>query len=476
MSSTPDPTPARGRSRQSTTTALQDLPAYEPPVGPLTPNCQRALARLLQNEGLKNAQRHVQDASAKVSNAAGDINEKLTEARQRHARYLASERKRREKAESQGGNDEADADGGGGGGGLGKNVEEEEAKFRAREEEVERLTVALEEEIRRVVDSDIMLEDVKKWLADAVREIDEGATRGRGRRQLRHRRNDDEDEDEDGEEHEDEHEHDPSNEYSQRLAKDIESRRADWTAQSLTQRYSTNNTYVGFYRLVHDSKHPGNEIPPVPHSSTWFRHLEDPDAIDRNPPSSSRSAAKRTRRGARRSSPRAPDDDDEVAIARERTSLKCPLTLVQFVDPVTSTKCPHSFEKEAIQGMLSSSSLTIPAPEGSGHKRVKAVKCPVCEVQLSAEDLKDDLVLVRRVKRMQELMARMDEDEDDDEDEDESGSEGGDRRKRSRKGRQSGITLASDDGSEGESESESEGNEGGGRPIRIKQEALSQGM
>ena len=460
-------------SQRSTTTRLQDLPAYEPPIGPLTPNSQRVLARLLQNEGLKNAQRHVQEASSKVSNAAGDINEKLTEAKQRHERYLASQRKRREKMESQDGEGEMDVDGDGGGGdSLGRNIEEEETKFREREAEVKRLTTALEEKIRRIVDSDVMLEDVKTWLGDAVKEIDEGATRQRGRRQLRRRQNDD-DEEEDGDEdwNGDENEHNPSNEYSQRLAQDIKSRRADWSAQSLTQRYSNNNTYVSFYRLVHDAKHPGNEIPPVPHSSTWFQHLEDPDAIDRNPPSSSRPAAKRTHRGARRSSPTAPDDDD-VAIAREKTSLKCPLTLVQFVDPVTSTKCPHSFEKEAIHGMLSSSQLTVPAPEGSSRRRVKAVKCPVCEVQLSADDLKDDLVLVRRVKRMQELMARMDEDQDEDEDDDESGSEGGGRRKRSRKGRQSGITLASDDyGSEGESES----NESEERPVRIKQEALSQG-
>lgn len=468
---------------------MQDLPEYEPPVGPLTSNAQRALANLLQNDRLKNAQKHVQDASTKVSNAAGDINEKLSEARLRHEKYLASQRKRREKAETQ---DQEDAESGVNVRDLEKNVEEEEAKFREREAEVVRLTAALEEEIRRIVDSDVMLEDVKTRLVDAVNENDERAARGGMTRQLRRRNNggvdldddddNDENEGEDGDEdwngERNEGERNPSNDYSQRLVKELESRRADWASQSLTKRYSTNNTYVGFYRLVHDAKHPGDEVPPVPHSSTWFRHVEDPNAIDNNPPSSSRPVAKRTRRGARRSSPTGPgdDDDDEVAIAHESMSLKCPLTLVQFVEPVTSTKCPHSFEKEAILGMLNNSQLTMAVQDGAGRKRVKAVKCPVCEVQLSTNDLKDDMVLVRRVRRMEERMARMDEDEDEDEDEEESGSENGYRKKRSRKGRQSGITLASDDmeGSEGESGSESESNEGEERPVRIKQEILSQ--
>ena len=83
------------------------------------------------------------------------------------------------------------------------------------------------------------------------------------------------------------------------------------------------------------------------------------------------------------------DEDDEVAIAREKTSLKCPITLLPFRMPVTSRKCPHSFEKEAIFGMINHSGARLggaggrrrgdPGFAGAGDWGVQAVKCPVCE-------------------------------------------------------------------------------------------------
>lgn len=532
--STPAPTATpRRQARPSTDTnsdsdsdsqlvhLQRQLPPYEPPVAPLTPACQRALTNLLQSDRLKALHTHVQHAGESVSDAAGEVNEKLTDARVRHERYLGSLRKRRERgdggedADNDDGDGEADVGEGGREGSGSVEVDEDEAEhqFRTTETEITILTKTLEEEIRRVVDSEVMLENLKGTLGDLSREAEEAGSRAlasrRRARQSRRRRNadpdgnDDDEADEDYDDAEEEEEHGEEDENrdppSQQLAQKLESSLADWTAQSLTQRYANNNTYIGFYRMVHDAKHPGNDIPPIPHSSTWFRHLEDPAGTtgttattgDGAPSTSSHagnagsgSARKRTRHGARRSSPA---DDEEVAIAHERISLKCPLTLLPFTDPLTSTKCPHSFEKEAILDMLNNSATTTPAPPGAGrNRRVKAVKCPVCEVLLSAEDLKRDVVLVRRVKRMQELMARADEDDDDDEEDDEGGDENeGGRKKRSRKGRQSGITLASDEDSEGSEDSEDSENEnsGGsddeteGSPVRIKQEkALSQAL
>src|SRR3954447_19207739 len=88
-------------------------------------------------------------------------------------------------------------------------------------------------------------------------------------------------------------------------------------------RYAGHNNYIGFYRMVHDSKFPGDDVPPLPHSSTWFQHMEDTSARS--------GASTRTRHQGRRSS--AADDDDDIAIERERISLKCPLTLLPFRDP-----------------------------------------------------------------------------------------------------------------------------------------------
>ena len=72
-------------------------------------------------------------------------------------------------------------------------------------------------------------------------------------------------------------------------------------------------------------------------------------------------------------------------------------------------------------------------------KRVRSVKCPVCEVQLTEFDLRSDPVLVRRVKRaeMAELRRREREMLDDGEDDQDGGDGGGGGGKRKRSGRRS---------------------------------------
>lgn len=105
--------------------------------------------------------------------------------------------------------------------------------------------------------------------------------------------------------------------------------------------------------------------------------------------------------------------------------------------------------------MISHSSMMVPVG-GDRRNRVRAVKCPVCSVVLTQEDLKRDAVLERRVRRMQ----RQQEEEDEDEGEDEDGGDGH-RRKRSKAQRKSGITVASGDEDDEDEEA---------HPVRIKQE------
>lgn len=155
--------------------------------------------------------------------------------------------------------------------------------------------------------------------------------------------------------------------------------------------------------MVHEAKYPDNEAPPMPHSSTWFSHIEGPGVS-----ASSGTPGSRRTRNQRQPSPA---DSDDIAIERERISLQCPLTLVRFRDPVTSTKCPHSFEREAIMDMISRSQPV------RGGPRVKAVKCPVCSIFLTAGDLVRDTAMQRRVRRAEEQEARRAEESDSDEDE-----------------------------------------------------------
>lgn len=96
---------------------------------------------------------------------------------------------------------------------------------------------------------------------------------------------------------------------------------------------------------------------------------------------------------------------------------------------------------------------------GRGGRRIRAVKCPVCSETLTNNDLRDDPVLVRRVRRAETALRR----EREDEDEAELGLSG------RRKLRQSGITVGSDD-----DDSDDGGNGRGDTmdidQVRIKQE------
>lgn len=69
--------------------------------------------------------------------------------------------------------------------------------------------------------------------------------------------------------------------------------------------------------------------------------------------------------------------NDELTVASERISIKCPITLLPMKDPVTSTKCPHSFEKEAILSMINVSDVRAEGSGGRGGGQ-KAMQCPIC--------------------------------------------------------------------------------------------------
>ena len=149
---------------------------------------------------------------------------------------------------------------------------------------------------------------------------------------------------------------------------------------TLSARYASHNDYINFRRVVHYAQYPENKAPPVPHSRTWFPRDKGSPADSASPAASP--ARRRPPRG------RAPlaadsissdeDEDDMVEAVIERLSIKCPITLVPMMDPVSTSKCPHSFEKEAIMGMIRASTFEVQGgPHGPDRK--KAVRCPVCE-------------------------------------------------------------------------------------------------
>lgn len=382
---------------------------YQPPEAPLTIEAQRKLTALLSSSDLRALRTHLQHAADKLTHSGGEVNERLADARGRYEKEKELRRRR--------GSDDLD-----------DKSNEEYKRLAQAENRVEAITAQMEEKTRMIIDSRVRLQGLTDAVGEIEKEEHEAAMAAIGTRQTRgqrsrrrHNEDGDGDEDPQDDDYEDTQERDnfernAQNPPSSRLDAKVVEETSKWNDLSLTERYGIcsrfsqlhsnhmlryagDNTYIGFYRMVHDSKFPSDDVPPLPHSSTWFEHMEDQT---------------RSRIGAstRSHQNHAPSDDDEIAIARERISLKCPLTLMTFVDPVTSTKCPHSFEREAIMDMIKQSRTTIAPPASRrGQGRVRVVKCPVCTKPLSADDLQPDAVLLRKVRRAQELEEREEDDD-----------------------------------------------------------------
>ena len=203
------------------------------------------------------------------------------------------------------------------------------------------------------------------------------------------------------------------------LKQKIGQHRAAYEASTLTDRYASHNDYVGFKKIVHDAHYPGEEAPPMPHASTWFGESGSTQLSSNNGP-----------RGTQ------PDEDDDLVMASERISVKCPITLTEMKDPVSSTKCPHNFEKQAFLEMVNNSDLRI-GNDGRRNLGTKAMRCPVagCDVVgvcteirltrlmlmsrpvkvLMASDIHTDVVMTRKIKRIQAALHASNEPDYDDE-------------------------------------------------------------
>jgi len=204
----------------------------------------------------------------------------------------------------------------------------------------------------------------------------------------------------------------PTTSFREKLSR----KREKYTSYTPRQRYGSNNDYRAFRKGWHEAAYI-DTAPPMPAESTWFAPTQVPQ-----PGVTTRSGAP------------ASDSEDDIAVSRETISTRCPLTLAEFVDPVTSRKCPHSFERTAIEGLINEA---VPNPHTQtrrGARAEKIVQCPVpaCASMLTLADLHEDMVLKRKIKRLQRA-ARVAEDEDEEH------------------GREGVVTIGSDapDGNEG---------------------------
>lgn len=352
------------------------LPPYEAPQFSLTPSAQRALANLAHAHSLRKLDNHLSEAQAAVSTAAADINDRVHE-----AEINIKKRKAREEREGVEGAGDEDAE---------KSLDE-------LREKVERMTQRMEESMRRLIDGQYGVQSIKESMGATaefarVNASTQASTQGRSQRR---RPNADDGDEEDGD-YEDYEPTDPAagtqaqRSLIDKFKKDIDNAKTRYQSHSLAARYSENNDYVSFKRVVHDAQHRDDGVE-LPHKSEWF-------------PEGERPAPGVTTRRARADADDAESDDD-IAVSKASVSTKCPLTLQEFKEPLTSTKCPHSFEKDAILGMIQQARPV--------QGQAKAVQCPVsgCSKMLTKADLQMDKVLVRKIRRLQEA-ARLEEEEE----------------------------------------------------------------
>ncbi|KAI5794160.1 zinc-finger of the MIZ type in Nse subunit-domain-containing protein, partial [Pyronema domesticum] len=144
-----------------------------------------------------------------------------------------------------------------------------------------------------------------------------------------------------------------------------------WEEKTEMEKYASDETFGSVYKISWDVLNPDIPTPPV---RRWFTEDQEEES------------------------------DDEIEVAQETVSYKCPLTLLEFVEPVTA-KCGHSFEKEAVLGMF---------------RRGTTIECPVpgCNKHIQRQELKRDAFLEGKMRRRKEREERerrrreMEEEED----------------------------------------------------------------
>ncbi|KAK6355012.1 hypothetical protein TWF696_004139 [Orbilia brochopaga] len=206
----------------------------------------------------------------------------------------------------------------------------------------------------------------------------------------------------------------PVEEYMRRTAA---ARRA-YMRKDLKERYANVADYIDYRTVVHAVSDP---TAPVPQRKDWFKkplfkcdataEITDEEPLSDSEDDGGNSGPSRRNRDVEMSN--ADDSDDDIEETSATRNLKCPLTMRRFENPVKAA-CQHSFELEAIKGML------------KDYKRMgKAAVCPVpgCGKAIKVSELKEDVVMkslveaeIRR-EQMEEERAMMGSGDEDDEEE-----------------------------------------------------------
>ncbi|KAJ8603396.1 hypothetical protein MRB53_042163 [Persea americana] len=369
------------------------LPSYQRPLRPLTPEALNSLASLSKHRAFCVLPERLKAAEVSLSSSAADMNERVVDLTARHKLNRAKRARLSDE------NDEVDG--------------AEENELNGLRERAERITQRMDKSVRSVIDAFEGVAAMQDCLKH-VRQKASTASGGAGATQASTQRtrasaNVDTQVTHDigiGST-------DPSSPAPDSLKvvfeESLEQRRDRYQLLPMATRYAGNNTYRQFKHIVHDSSYPSGEAPPLPPSSRWFK----------TPGSEPMPGTTTTGDNVDDD-----EDDDDIAIARERISTRCPLTLREYEKPVTSKKCPHSFEEEAFRSLLGQQ--TRPASQRHGAWKPE-VQCPVpgCQQTLTQDDVHTDAAIVRRIQRIQRARDTARENDTDDENREDRSREAG---------------------------------------------------
>ncbi|KAG5944373.1 hypothetical protein E4U60_006026 [Claviceps pazoutovae] len=376
------------------------LPEYQPPSCPLDESGRHALSELSSTRGTLVYEAQLKESTRNLGLCVGDLHERLSIQLDR-LRILRERRLEK---------------------GFDKTPDEErlEKHLEAFENQADELTIESEQSLRSVIDHQAELQDQASVLSDlytsavtASNATGARTSRGRGRQQAHA---DAADSISAADENQEQKEPpvpvaSTKDAYQSALAK----KKAEYEALTPYQRYALNNDYAAFKKIWHDSA-AGEEGPPLPDASRWFR--PDGQPVMTRPGAKNSTSNPRGSADAAADDQAGEDDDDDIAIAREVVSLNCPLTLRQLVEPYTHVECRHTFEKSAILEYL--------PVRGS-------VKCPQtgCNQTMSKarfdQDFHFDEAKLRRIQRAAQAQRDLDDVDDDDDDEDEDSGDDNDK-------------------------------------------------
>lgn len=385
--------------------ATDDLPPYKKPSHPLDAEATRAL-RELQGRNLDSVKKHTEQATVAITKTAESVNDMLRE----NVEYIERRRKKWDAGKSL------------------DDKEEDERTMAELQQKVDEATTKLEESMRAIIDSGMAahrIDSALDWLRFNAPKHLEGEYHTQMAQRATQRQSQlasqSRTQDSDGDEDMENGGPAASNNtnptpgptpldgprlaltgttelFTTRMRREKDA----YTSLSLTTRYARNNDYRDFRRVVHDAKY-GDAGPPLGHEDTWFSDTGSP---------------------APGITHATPDSDDDLIVDKATISTRCPLTYQRFREPWTSTKCPHTFEKNAILEMIRGSANRIPAPGGGGGGAArgleKVVECPIqgCSQMLTALDLRSDPILIRKIRRLiaaEEAGAEDGEESDEDE-------------------------------------------------------------